>query len=120
MVSSDILTYSPTHLLTYSPHQLTNLLTYLLTYSPEDALLRQAIVLGDGLLLGHVDDWHKGREAWLLRALDALELALGVRGDFERSTHRRMGGTSIRAVGDIAESYSVMATSRELPFCLLD
>ena len=76
-------------------------------------------MLGDGLLLGHVDDWHKGREAWLFRALDALELALGVRGDFERSTHRRMGSTSIRAVGDIAGSYSVIATSRVLPFCLV-
>ena len=73
---------------------LTNSLTHLLTHSPEDALLRQAVVLGDRLLLGHVDDRYEGGEARLLGALDAL-VRVRVRAKVRvSSTHWRMGSTS--------------------------
>ena len=39
----------------------------------EDALGLQAVLLGEGLLLGDVDDGHEGRKAGLLGALDAVE-----------------------------------------------
>ena len=73
---------------------LTNSLTHLLTHLPEDALLRQTVVLGDRLLLGHVDDRYEGGEARLLGALDAL-VRVRVRAKVRvSSTHWRMGSTS--------------------------